>query len=50
LHALYVWVLGVAVDSEAVLNSIDAKVSWDSTKAKDWEALITVVWLEDTTY
>jgi hypothetical protein len=49
LNTLHVWVLGVAVNSEAMFNTVDAKVSWDATKAEDWEALITVIGGNDTT-
>ena len=49
MNAKHVWVLGVAVNSEAMFNTVDAKVSWDATEAEDWEALITVIRSDDST-
>ena len=44
------WFLALdLVDSKAMLNSVDAEVSWDATETKDWEALITIIWSNDST-
>ena len=42
-----VWVLSIAIDSEAMADSIQSQVARDSTEAEDWEVTIIVIRFND---
>ena len=48
INSVDAWSLLISVQGEAMLNGIDAKVSRDTTEAKDWEVLIATEWLDMT--
>ena len=43
-------VCGVSVKWEAVGNTTNAHVVWNSTETENWEAPIEIVWLDDATH
>jgi len=49
LDSKNIWVLWVAIHGKAVVNTIDAEMSRNTTESKDWEASIVVVWLNNST-
>jgi len=43
------WLSGVTIDGEAVVDTVDSHVAWDTTEAEAWECLVTIIWLKDRT-
>ena len=43
-----VWACWISIQREAVINGIYAHVSRNTSKSKDREALIRVIWLDDS--
>ena len=44
------WILWVSIEGEAVTNSINANVPWDTSKSKDREHSVVIVRFDDLTY
>ena len=44
------WVLRVSINSEAVINTINTHVSWDTSKAETRETLVMIVRLNNLSY
>lgn len=37
----------VTIDGEAVADSIDSHMAWNTTKSEDWEHFIVIIWLDN---
>jgi len=49
LDTVDLWLGWVAVHSKAVIDTVDSKVTRDTTEAKDWKQFIRIIWLNNLT-